>query len=61
MDTFQLRRDTMVERTVARRGLTDARVLAAMRMVPRHLFIPDSLTEFAYRDTPLSIEEGQTI
>jgi len=51
----------MVERTVARRGLTDARVLAAMRMVPRHLFIPDSLTEFAYRDTPLSIAEGQTI
>lgn len=43
------------------RGLTDERVLAALREVPRHLLIPEGLWGQAYRDTPLPIGEGQTI
>jgi protein-L-isoaspartate(D-aspartate) O-methyltransferase len=61
MDTFEIQRELMVERTVARRGITDPRVLGALRSVPRHLFVPEALVEFAYRDTPLTIAEGQTI
>ena len=32
-----------------------------MRAVPREAFLPDQLREFAYQDSPLPIEEGQTI
>ncbi|MGH7388839.1 MAG: protein-L-isoaspartate(D-aspartate) O-methyltransferase [Candidatus Rokuibacteriota bacterium] len=51
----------MVEDQVARRGVTDARVLDAMRRVPRHLFVEEALRERAYGDHPLPIGEGQTI
>jgi protein-L-isoaspartate(D-aspartate) O-methyltransferase len=54
-------RDWMVERQLEARGIHDARVLAAMRRVPRHAFIAASLRRSAYDDTPLPIEEGQTI
>src|SRR5437660_12508203 len=54
-------RERMVERQVARRGVRDVRVLAAMREVPREAFVPQNLAEFAYEDTPLPIEAGQTI
>jgi protein-L-isoaspartate(D-aspartate) O-methyltransferase len=54
-------RDSMVERQLARRGITDSRVLAAFREVPREEFVAPGLREFAYRDTPLGIGEGQTI
>ena len=59
-DTSVLRKD-MVQHQIAARGVTDERVLDAMRMVPREAFMPDKLGEFAYEDTPLPIEEGQTI
>jgi protein-L-isoaspartate(D-aspartate) O-methyltransferase len=39
----------------------DPKVLAAMRSVPRHLFVPESRRDQAYRDYPLPIGEGQTI
>ncbi len=39
----------------------DARVLAAMRKVPRHEFVPDAVSAQAYGDHPLPIGEGQTI
>jgi len=39
----------------------DPRVLAAMRAVPRHLFVPATERDYAYDDEPLSIGEGQTI
>ena len=55
------RREAMVDYQVAARGVTDDRVLMAMRMVPRERFVPDELAEFAYEDTPLPIEAGQTI
>ncbi|WP_328993263.1 protein-L-isoaspartate(D-aspartate) O-methyltransferase [Kribbella sp. NBC_01245] len=46
---------------MARRGIHDDAVLAAMQLVPRELFVPPELAEFAYRDTALPIEAGQTI
>lgn len=55
------RRDAMVDYQVAARGISDARILAAMREVPRERFVPDALAEFAYEDTPLPIEAEQTI
>src|SRR5262245_62532389 len=51
----------MVRRQMAGRGIGDLRVLAAMEKVPREAFLPDAMREFAYEDTPLPIEEGQTI
>ena len=54
-------RELMVERQIARRGIKDDYVLRAMRRVPRQRFVPDALREFAYEDSPLPIEAGQTI
>ena len=59
-DMSVLRKD-MVQHQIAARGVSDERVLDAMRVVPREAFMPDRLGEFAYEDTPLPIEEGQTI
>jgi protein-L-isoaspartate(D-aspartate) O-methyltransferase len=55
------RRLAMVEAQVAARGVTDPAVLAAMRAVPRHRFVPEPLRSRAYDDTPLPIGDGQTI
>jgi len=46
---------------VAARGVADARVLEAMRRVPRHRFVDDALQDQAYGDYPLPIGDGQTI
>jgi len=54
-------RDEMVKNQIARRGVRDERVLAAMRTVPRELFVEESDLEYAYHDGPLSIGYGQTI
>lgn len=51
----------MVERQLRDRGITDARVLAAMERVPRELFVPPGLRDRAYDDAALPIGEGQTI
>ncbi|MGI6656051.1 MAG: protein-L-isoaspartate(D-aspartate) O-methyltransferase [Desulfobulbus sp.] len=51
----------MIEEQLVPRGITDQRVLAAMRTVPRHLFVEDALQPQAYRDSPLPIGSGQTI
>ena len=51
----------MVERQLARRGIEDQRVLAAMSAVPRERFVPHELRDQAYRDGALRIGEGQTI
>ena len=58
---FQRERERMVEEQLARRGVTDARVLEAMRRVPRHLFVEEALRDRAYGDYPLPIGEEQTI
>lgn len=61
MATTEQRRALMVDRQIAARGVTNPRVLDAMRTVPREDFVPGELAEFAYEDCPLPIEAGQTI
>lgn len=51
----------MVERQIEARDIRNARVLAAMRNVPRHWFVPGMYQGEAYDDRPLPIGEGQTI
>jgi len=57
----QVERDWMVDTQIVRGGITDPRVVAAMRRVPRHRFIPDAESEDAYGDFPLPIGYAQTI
>ncbi len=54
-------RERMVRELVEARGVHDARVLAAMREVPRHLFVRNLLMTQAYSDHALPIGEAQTI
>jgi protein-L-isoaspartate(D-aspartate) O-methyltransferase len=61
MDSFAVQRERMVGRQVEGRGVHDARVLDAMRLVPREAFVDAAMREHAYEDMPLPIEAGQTI
>ncbi|MBZ5587150.1 MAG: protein-L-isoaspartate(D-aspartate) O-methyltransferase [Acidobacteriia bacterium] len=54
-------RQEMVTTQIAARGVRDGTVLAALRTVPRHLFVPADVRAEAYADHPLPIGEGQTI
>jgi len=58
---FSRLRDRMVDVQLAGRGITDPRVLTAMRTVPREMFVDHALEEFAYEDGALPIDAGQTI
>ncbi|MDH4158017.1 MAG: protein-L-isoaspartate(D-aspartate) O-methyltransferase [candidate division Zixibacteria bacterium] len=58
---FVSHRTRMVEQQLVTRGIKDARVLAAMRSVPRHLFVPEAYRAEAYYDCPQPIGYGQTI
>lgn len=58
---FHTARKRMVERQIARRGITSPRILEAFLDIPRHLFIPENQHLFAYEDGPLPIGKGQTI
>jgi protein-L-isoaspartate(D-aspartate) O-methyltransferase len=58
---FDQAREQMVEEQLHARGIHDERVLAAMRRVPRHLFVETALRRRAYDDTPLPIGQEQTI
>lgn len=61
MDPFEREREAMVREQLERRGLENPRVLEAMRTVPRHLFVKNSLQKHAYADRPLTIGHYQTI
>ena len=61
INPYVVRRDNMVLEQIADRGVHDARVLEAMRRVPREAFVPQHLRDLAYADRPLPIGEGQTI
>ena len=61
LSSFSDQREEMVRTQVVARGVVDRHVLAAMREVPREVFVGDRYHEFAYEDSPLPIEEGQTI
>ncbi len=54
-------RNRMVTEQIVSRGVTDERVLDALRRVPRHWFVPEEYANIAYSDSPLPIGEGQTI
>jgi protein-L-isoaspartate(D-aspartate) O-methyltransferase len=58
---FAVQRAEMVASQIEHRGVTDPRLLEAMRTVPRHEFVPDELRSMAYEDCPLAIGNGQTI
>ena len=58
---FRPVRSDMVEKAIFARGVRSELVLDAMRKVPREAFLPAGLREFAYEDSPLPIEGGQTI
>jgi protein-L-isoaspartate(D-aspartate) O-methyltransferase len=58
---FERQRQEMVKHQIEGRGVTDEKVLAALRKVPRHLFISEALQDQAYGDFPLPIGEQQTI
>lgn len=58
---YQIARERMIGEQLVSRGIKDPRVLAAMRKVPRHLFVEEALAARAYGDYPLPIGEKQTI
>jgi protein-L-isoaspartate(D-aspartate) O-methyltransferase len=60
IDLSKLRED-MVENQIAARGIRSEAVLGALRKIPREAFLPERLREFAYEDSPLPIDAGQTI
>jgi protein-L-isoaspartate(D-aspartate) O-methyltransferase len=59
--SFGQAREQMVRSQLERRGISDQATLQAMRRVPRHNFVPESLAREAYADRPLPIGYGQTI
>lgn len=61
MIDFPKARAKMVEEQIIERGIKDPRVIAAMKKVPRHLFVEEALQSQAYNDRPLPIGEKQTI
>ncbi len=61
MSDFERERNRMVEEQIVGRGIRDERVLAAMRKVPRHEFMPEGMSVSAYSDNAMPIGEGQTI
>ncbi|MCH6568613.1 MAG: protein-L-isoaspartate(D-aspartate) O-methyltransferase [Acidobacteria bacterium] len=54
-------REQMVETQLESRDIQSERVLEAMKKVPRHLFMPESVRQYAYIDSPVPIDQGQTI
>jgi protein-L-isoaspartate(D-aspartate) O-methyltransferase len=58
---FAEQREAMVRDTIEARGVAEAGVLRAMRIVLRHAFVPDEYLDQAYEDHPLPIGYGQTI
>ena len=59
--TFKAAREKLVEKDIAGQGIGDPKVLAAIRSVPRHCFVPKRLASKAYADTALPIGASQTI
>jgi protein-L-isoaspartate(D-aspartate) O-methyltransferase len=59
--TREQARERMVKDQIEARDVRDPRTLAALRKVPRHLFVPEESQRLAYEDHPLPIGHGQTI
>ncbi len=60
-DPYQRLREAMVASQIVARDVRDPQVLRAMRTVPRHLFVPESIRQHAYEDRALPVGYGQTI
>jgi len=60
-DAYKAERERMVREDIAARDVRNPEVLKAMRVTPRHLFVPLALRPQAYADHPLPIGQGQTI
>lgn len=58
---FRAERERMVQEQLIPRGIKDPRVLAAMRRIPRHAFLPKRVQQVAYRDGAIPIGRQQTI
>ncbi len=61
MINYEQERLRMVEEQIVSRDVKDERVLAAMRKVPRHEFLPEAIRGMAYADNAIPLGEGQTI
>jgi|SRR3972149_7080742 len=61
IEDYAVARKKMVEYDIIRRGIKDELILNAMRMIPRHLFVPEEYQDIAYSDRPLPIGFEQTI
>ncbi len=61
MINYEKERSRMVDEQIAGRGVKDERVLAVMRKIPRHEFLPEGIRGMAYNDSALPIGEGQTM
>ena len=60
-EEFAQQREQMVETQLKSRDIRNERVLEAMKKVPRHLFMPASVRQYAYVDSPIPIGQSQTI
>ncbi len=60
-EEFAQQREQMVETQLKSRDIRNERVLEAMKKVPRHLFMPASVRQYAYVDSPVLIGQRQTI
>jgi protein-L-isoaspartate(D-aspartate) O-methyltransferase len=61
MMDFPKARQKMVEEQIIARGIKDPKLIAAMKKVPRHVFVEEALQSQGYGDHPLPIGEKQTI
>ncbi|MFP6582070.1 MAG: protein-L-isoaspartate(D-aspartate) O-methyltransferase [Candidatus Hydrogenedentota bacterium] len=61
LDDTRAQRQAMISEQLQKRGIKDVRVLDAMRRMPRHIFVPESIRSKAYDDNPLPIACKQTI
>jgi protein-L-isoaspartate(D-aspartate) O-methyltransferase len=60
-DPFTAERERMVRTQIQERDVRNPAVLRVMRLVPRHLFIPEAVRAQAYEDHPVPVGYGQTI
>jgi protein-L-isoaspartate(D-aspartate) O-methyltransferase len=61
LSNYEKERNRMVEEQIMARGVKDERVLAAMRKVQRHEFLPEAIRGMAYQDSALPLGEAQTM
>ena len=61
MINYEKERSLMVDEQIVGRGVTDERVLAVMRKIPRQEFLPEAIRGMAYTDNALPLGEGQTM